>query len=166
MDPRIAMFMMQVRMREQMQLEMQMRMQMEVRMRQNMTEEQRARITEQQRMRMMMMMAAQQQQILAAQHQQMLLEHMRMASNGAAGPIPPIGMAFPRGPLFSPGHMGDPEAGPANRPRTDSPDGRPDSTEPIDTDSTRDLPRRAGVRNGRPGVVYGEWEVEDLADEK
>jgi hypothetical protein len=39
MDPRIAMFMMQVRMREQMQLEMQMRMQMEVRMRQNMTEE-------------------------------------------------------------------------------------------------------------------------------
>ena len=82
-----------------------------------------------------------------------------MAGNSAEGSMP----HFPRGPLFFPGQMG----GPATDPRTRLPTGSPDS-EPSESDPSEASPRvpRAGVRYGRPGVVYGDWEVEDLSDDK
>lgn len=137
------MMVMQARVREQTQLEMQRRMQLEAQIWQGMTEEQRDRMREQQRMTMMMMMAEQQGQLRA--------EHIRMAGNSAEGSMP----RFPRGPLFFLGQMGGLAADPRTRPPTGS-----------DPNEASPRASRAGVRNGRPGVVYGDWEVEDLSDDK
>jgi len=162
-------------MMRQMQLEMQMRAQLEEAQMQGMPLRQRLQMAEQLRMRAMMMMGAQREQmmeaqqeqmIMAAYRQQMMAEQMRMAGGGAGGPMPPGGMPFPRGPMFFPGGMGGPGPDPRNHPRTESPDNTSDSDGPRDAGPEGGLPRRAGVRNGRPGVVYGDWEVEDVEDEK
>jgi hypothetical protein len=150
------MMIMQARMQERMQLEMQRRMRLEAQIWQGMTEEQRDRIREQQRMRMM---------VMAAQQAQMRAEHIRVTGSGAEGPMPPVGMPFPRGPLFFTGQMGAPAADPRNRSPTGAPDGRPTSPAPSHSDSSEGSARgpRAGVRNGQSGIVYGDWEVEDLS---
>jgi len=168
MDPRIVMMM------RQMQLEIQMRAQLEEAQMQNMIPRQRLQMAEQQRIRAMMMaaqreqmMEAQQEQmIMAAYRQQMMAEQMRMAGGGAGGPMPPGGMPFLRGPMFSPGGMRRPGPDPRNHPRTESPDNTSDSDGPRDARPGGGSPGHAGVRNGRPGVVYGDWEVEEVEDEK
>ncbi|KAI4949456.1 hypothetical protein J4E91_005195 [Alternaria rosae] len=168
MDPRIVMMM------RQLQLETQMRARLEEAQMQGMTPGQRLQMAEQQRIRAMtmgaqreQMMKAQQEQIMvAAYRQQMMAEQMRMTGGGAGGPMPPAGMPFPWGPLFFPGGMAGPVPDPRDRPRTESPDNTSDSDGPRDTGSERGSPRRAGVRNGRPGVVYGDWEIEEVEDAK
>jgi hypothetical protein len=166
--------MMQTRLR-QMQLELQMKTQMEAQLKQGMTDQQRETMAEQHRMRAMMMasereqmMAAQQEQmIIAAYREHMMADYMRMAGNGGGVQLPPIGMPFARDPPFFSRHMGGgPGAEPQDRPRTESPDGPSDPTEARDFESAGASPRGARVRNGRPGVVYGDWEVEEVEDEK
>lgn len=153
-------------MMRQLQLEVQIRARLEEAQMQGMTPGQRLQMAEQQSMRAMMMGAQREQMMEAQQEQIMMAEQMRMAGGAAGGPMPPAGMPFPRGPLFFPVGLAGPVPDPRCRPRTESPDNTSDSDGPRNTGPERGSPRRAGVRNRRPGVVYGDWEIEEVKDAK